>query len=234
MIEELKSCRTENKYLISYDDAFSLYKKLDSVLSKDIHCQNKSYSVRSLYFDSIYNKDLNAKKNGLEHRKKIRIRLYNINDNYQKLELKEKNGIYQTKHSLKISTGQVKSLIAGDYGILREYFNTSETALKIYTIMMTGCYKPVALVEYDRIAYTHNINNTRITFDTNIRSSETYFDIFSKTPLYSNLYNDNVILEIKFNEQLLHFISKIFEPYNLNKTSISKYVMSRNLYHIIF
>ncbi len=46
--------------------------------------------------------------------------------------------------------------------------------------MTLGQYRPVVLIDYDRRAFYHEENNIRLTLDSNIRSSETNFDIFSE------------------------------------------------------
>ena len=68
--------RTEEKYVLSLAQSASLRGKLSRILKHDTESVAEKYPVRSLYFDSINNKDYYEKMAGNEVRKKIRIRSY--------------------------------------------------------------------------------------------------------------------------------------------------------------
>ena len=223
--------RSENKYLISKEDVLSLKEKLDRVLTRDIHGGSRGYLVRSLYFDSIENQDFSLKMAGVEVRKKIRIRTYSTDADKCKLEVKQKNGELQHKVSLWITREEAGELTRGNYSVLTRYFDQSQDAVYIYTTMMMGHYMPVVLVEYDRIAYTHPLYNTRLTLDMNLRSSESSFDLFSKEPIYTPQMLESYVLEVKYNKKLLGFLSEILRSFHLTKCSVSKYCISRKLFY---
>ena len=222
--------RSENKYLINQVDANNIMGKMGILLNRDDHSENNSYIVRSLYFDSINNIDFSTKLAGTEIRKKIRIRVYSPNDKKCKLELKEKNGDLQHKTSVVITKEDAEELIKGNFSVLIKYFAENEAATRIYTIMTLGNYRPVVMIEYDRVAFTNPLYNTRITFDMNVRASESNFDLFDENINYNMILNNQIILEVKFNERLLETISDILKPYHLNRLSISKYGLSRKNY----
>ena len=94
-----------------------------------------------------------------------------------------------------------------------------------------GGYRPVVLIEYDRMAYTYPAYNTRITVDMNLRSSESNLDLFSEKPAYSALLNEEVILEVKYNQKLVRFLSDILRQYHLTQSSVSKYCMGRKIFY---
>lgn len=223
--------RNENKYFISYSTFVSLKSKLDKILKRDKHSNEKSYIVRSLYFDSINNLDFQSKLAGTNIRKKIRLRVYDPKSNKCKLEMKQKNTNLQHKISIWINKEDANNLIIGNYSVLTKYFENAKEAVLIYKTMVLGCYKPVVMVEYDRIAYVYPLYNTRITFDMNVRSSESNFDLFSKDLSFNYLINKRIILEIKFNEKLMKFISDILKPYKLTQLAISKYCTGRKAYY---
>lgn len=228
---ELSVYRNEDKYLISYIQAMSLKEKLDCFLKKDAHSGTGGYVVRSLYFDSIDGRDFFSKIDGNEQRKKIRLRLYNPADSVCKLELKQKNGDLQHKVSVLLDREEARQIISGNMGVLRSHFGHSETALRLYAVMKQGCYRPAALIEYDRFAYTFPQFNTRLTLDMHVRSKEGDMDLFSASPRYVPILNDMVILEVKYNEKLMGFISDILRPYHLTKTSVSKYCWGRKVFY---
>jgi len=230
MSNTLSVYRRENKYILSVDNISNLKFSLDKILERDKHSQKDSYIVRSLYFDSLNNIDFNTKLSGVEIRKKIRLRTYDYKSDKCKLEMKQKKGDLQHKISIWISKKDAQELIEKNYSVLLNYFNNSN-AIYFYTTMMTGCYVPVALIEYDRIAYTYPLNNTRITIDMNVRSSESNFDLFAENPNYNYVINNDIILEIKYNGKLLKFISNVLNKYKLNRVSVSKYCFGRKVFY---
>lgn len=230
MEHTLSVYRHEIKYLISKQDTQALSLRLDKLLERDTHALSDSYIVRSLYFDSINNRDYATKLAGTQIRRKIRLRIYSADARKAKLEVKHKNGNLQHKVSLWISREDAKALCQGDYSILIPYFSISQDAAAIYTMMTSGCYRPVVLVEYDRLAYTYPLFSTRITFDTNVRSSEGNLDLFYKKPVYQMLLNQQDIMEVKYNQQLVKFLSDIFRQFHLTQTSVSKYCIGRKVF----
>lgn len=230
MTEAISVFRSENKYLITKCEALSMQKKFDRLLKKDKNCLKKSYMVRSLYFDSVNNIDYATKLAGTEVRKKIRIRTYTSDSKQCKLEVKQKNGDLQHKVSLWITKEDAQELSRCNYSILTKYFDDTPDAIYIYSLMLRGCYRPVVLVEYDRIAYTYPLFNTRLTFDMNIRSNEGNLDLFNKEPIYHFLTTDKYVLEVKYNDKLVKFISDTLKQYNLTRCSMSKYCLGRKLF----
>ena len=86
MSEFLDVLRTEKKYTVSPLTAGQITARLSYLLPLDGNCENaKPYIVKSLYFDSLYNRDYMEKGSGLEFRKKIRLRSYG-DDGIVKLE----------------------------------------------------------------------------------------------------------------------------------------------------
>lgn len=78
--------RHELKYLINQGDALLLKQRLGVALKRDIHAQNGVYSIRSLYFDDYWDTAYNDKTGGFDDRKKFRIRLYDLDDSFIRLE----------------------------------------------------------------------------------------------------------------------------------------------------
>ena len=228
MHEKLSVYRSEDKYVIDHVTASRLKNDLRKVLSQDVHSAVGGYCVRSLYFDSINNKDYNQKYAGVEKRKKIRIRTYDIASDICKLEMKEKTGNYQHKTSLIINREIAFELINCNYSVLLGMSKSIDTASIFYKEMMLGVYRPATLIEYKRIAFTHNLNNTRLTFDYEIKSSEKCTEFFSdKVSSYVPVLDEQEVFEVKYDGKLLKYISKVLQPYNLTQLSYSKYTNGR-------
>jgi len=224
-MEILKTFRHEYKYHLNYSEMLLLRKKLNELLTPDR--SSEGYIVRSLYFDSHDDIDYYDKLGGEYIRKKIRLRIYDVNSNKEKLEIKQKADYHQLKESLIITKQDAKELIKGNYQILLSY--NTDLANRIYTIMQTGCYKPKVIIEYHRIAYITS-TTTRITFDYNIKKSNNVEEFFQEKPNYLLLTSlPDVILEVKFDRFLEPYISSILNKYTSRYQSFSKYTTGRNI-----
>lgn len=219
--------RTEEKYPLNCMSSRILLAHLCAVMQKDEYMENDDgYIVRSLYFDSVSDRDYFEKESGLLCRKKIRLRVYGGGAQSAKLEWKQKQGAFQRKRSLVVSRQDAQALIYGDYGCLRNY---SEPIAEEFYAMMTGwLYRPKCIVQYNRIAFINSTNNIRITLDSNIQSHEGCFDLFrEEIPLYPVSLPDSVTLEVKYNHFLLSYIKDIILPYVEMQSAVSKYGAAR-------
>ena len=224
-MEELKTFRHEQKYVIPYNEMLSLRKKFNDLLKIDR--SPNGYMVRSLYFDSVNDEDYYDKLGGEANRKKIRLRIYDTKKDYVKLEIKAKHDVHQLKESIVIDKKTANELIKGNYRVLLDM--NSDTALKIYTIMSKGYYRPKVIIEYDRIAYLTN-TTTRITFDFNIKRSYDFNNFFSNKINYLGVTDGkDIILEVKFDRFLEPYITTILNGKVARYQSVSKYIMCRNI-----
>lgn len=221
--------RREIKYVISEYDYFNYNNVFKNMLLEDPNNKDFGYSVRSLYFDSINNCDFYSKMHGEEVRKKIRLRIYDTNDQVVKLEIKRKINVDQIKESTEITRDDAIRLINKEYQVLLKYNNS--TAQNVYNIMTIGQYQPVVLIEYNRRAYLHTENNIRVTLDSDIRANETNFDLFSNTVSMIPVFNHyHAILEVKYDGELFCWITQIMNSKDGVNQSLSKYCTSRKLF----
>ena len=221
--------RHELKYPINFAQYASLDNTLKNVLIQDKHNGLYGYQVRSLYFDSYENTDFYEKLSGLENRKKIRLRTYSPEAPLVKLEIKIKRNTSQEKQSVIISKEDAEELINLNYDVLKKY--ESEAAAMIYRIMKFNYLRPVVLIEYTRKAFIHPMNDIRLTLDSDIKSSETDFNIFSKDPILAPVEEYyTALLEVKYNKFIFKWLADLIKPYNVNQESYSKYMVSRGLF----
>lgn len=223
MIEVL---RREEKYPLSVIDMSNYKAKFSAVLMPDKFSANGSYMVRSLYFDTPDDKDFFDKLKEQNLRRKIRLRIYSPYDTKAKLELKQKENIFQKKRSLTISREDAVELINSNYSVLLKY--DDDFAREIYSIMCMYAYKPKSIVEYQRYALMAKENNIRLTFDSEIRATESSFDLFSENlPLNPVFPKDKIVFEVKYDKFLLGYISEIISTINVKNITSSKYCLSR-------
>lgn len=233
MNKELNVFRREIKYVIPLSKAYILKNCLDTTLTKDSHYNREPYKIRSLYFDSIGNRDFHEKMAGVENRRKYRLRIYGNGDSICKLEKKEKFGVLQQKQSLLLNKEEALRCSKGDFGVLREYFEESSFAVSTYNELILNCYKPVCIIDYDRCAYVHPLYDTRVTLDMSVKTNETNLDLFSKT---NDLFvqEDIAILEYKYSGEPVDYISQLISSFDLEPSSYSKYCNGRKQYSSIY
>ena len=184
------------------------------------------YKQISALISDTWDDDYFEKTAGIECRRKIRLRIYYTDNNFAMLEMKQKQGACQRKRSLKISRDEAERMIRGEYSILLSY--EEPFAAEIYGLMQKKCYRPKTIVEYHRKAFIAKENKIRITFDNQIVSTESHFDLFSKK-LNMNPVLDpyDVILEVKYNGFLLSYIKEMINNIDKSELSVSKYCLAR-------
>ena len=83
--------RHEYKYIISAQSAELLKRRLPCMMARDPHAgESGQYTIRSLYFDDPNFSAFDEKMAGLRDRVKYRLRCYNYNRDFIRLEKKEK------------------------------------------------------------------------------------------------------------------------------------------------
>lgn len=220
--------RQEKKFMLHLEEYIRHSHRLQQILTQDAHNGAHGYLIRSLYFDSIYDTDFFEKQDGTEIRKKIRLRCYDPNAAYATLEMKQKQGAAQRKRSLKMKREDAACLIQGDYSPLLTY--PEDFARECYGLMQRKCYRPKTIVEYRRKAFIAKENKTRITFDFNIVSTESNFDLFApQLAMYPVIDCSHVVLEVKYNGFLLSYIKQMLCSVEQSEISISKYCMARRV-----
>jgi len=215
--------RSETKYLLSRAEAARLQTRLSHVLLPDEYGGTEPYRIRSLYFDTPDGGDAFDKDLGAFYRKKIRLRVYDTAQEKAKLELKEKQGACQRKQSVWVTKAFVSRLAQGDLSVLHGQGNAFLE--RLYVIMQTGCYRPSAVVEYDRVAFTYPFGDVRITFDSGVRACRTSFDLFNPDMVFSSVYPD-VVMEVKYTGFYPTALADLLESINPVRDSVSKYFLS--------
>lgn len=219
--------RLEKKYLITLADSRKLSARLSGIMAEDEHNDADGYRIRSLYFDTLNDKDYNEKVDGVELRRKIRLRNYSPSADFAMLEMKQKEGEYQKKRSLRLSRDDAYQLTHGNYAPLLRL--SEPFAAECYGLMNRLCYRPRAVVEYRRKAYIAKENRIRITIDSSITATESCFDIFSPELLQYPVFDQfNAVLEVKYNGFLLSYIKDLVSSVNRSEFSVSKYCLSRS------
>ncbi len=219
--------RQEKKYLMTLIDMQRLARLLDPVMLQDAHNGAEGYRIRSMYFDTLDDTDYEDKIDGLEIRRKIRLRIYDPAAGFAMLEMKQKQGSYQKKRSLRLRREDAQQIARGQYNPLLQY--PDPFAAECFGLLHAQCYRPKTVVEYRRKAYIAKENKIRVTFDHAIRATETQLDLFSPAlNLYPVLDPFNGVLEVKYNGFLLSYIKRVVSAANRSELSVSKYCLARS------
>jgi hypothetical protein len=226
--KQINMYRHETKYFINKIQAAELRLFLKSNMHPDPNGDDTgTYWVRSIYFDTMDNKDYYEKIIGHNIRKKMRLRIYKIPTATVKLELKHKNNSYIHKEIVTISSEDAIKLIHGDCNSLLSY-NENATN-KAYAYMHRNFYRPIVITDYEREAYLYPFQNIRVTIDKNLRSAFGSQDLFKENICMLPVFNSNVyILEVKYDYMIPDFLQRALSNFTTEKSQISKYCLGRN------
>ena len=229
---DLNVKRNELKYYISNLEYQAMVNKLEQVLKPDGYSKPRvGYFIRSLYFDSFDDECLYEKQSGDMFRSKYRMRIYDTKSNVVKFEIKNKANNQIFKETANISKESAYKIIDGNYDELLTYKNPILN--KIFKKFTENQYKPKVIIDYTRDAFMFDFFNLRITFDKDLHSCNTDFDLFS-----DNLHTIPVILEgkqimeIKYETALPEYIHRTLQLDAVERMAISKYSLGRRFFKI--
>ena len=220
--------RHEMKFLLAPDEAEYLATRLRRTMQHDPNVgPDGTYLIRSLYFDTPYERGVEEKVSGVEFRDKYRIRIYNYSDKFIKFERKHKNGSLIKKESLSISRSQCDAILAGEYGFLLR--RKEPFAKELYAALRSEYWRPKVLVDYTREPFVYPVEDVRITFDKNVHTGLRCIDLFNPhAPVVpATEYGDRPILEVKFNRYLPAYVRSLIQTDSSAHTAASKYLVCR-------
>ncbi len=222
-----RTFRHELKYYLNLADYLIIKKRLSTIAGPDEHTgENGSYRIRSLYFETPDDKALLEKLYGINEREKFRIRYYNEDTSFIRLEKKTKINNLTNKISAPITKEECEKLIAGD----TEWMKESENGLliELYAKMKYELLRPKTLVDYMREPFVYRPGNVRVTFDTKISTGVNSTDMFNaKTPMIKTHGEPVIIMEVKYDNYLPAIIRSMVQVQNRRVTAFSKYAAAR-------
>lgn len=219
--------RHEYKYQCSMQKWLCIRNQIEPIMELDSNVgEYEAYTIRSLYFDDHENRCFYENVNGTDPREKFRIRIYNGNASYIKLELKKKEHGKTKKLSCRLTEELCRAAMNGENLPIDAL--DSAVYRKFCIQQATRLLRPKVIVEYDRIPFIYQDGNVRVTFDSNIRSSDR-MELFLDSDIASRLImpNNQHILEVKFDEYIPDFIYQSAQSEKLQQTTFSKYYMCR-------
>lgn len=222
--------RNELKFELTDYDLIRLKHRLAPLMRPDSHQGSNGYLIRSLYFDDLYDSCTAEKENGINRREKYRIRIYDNNSNYIRLEKKIKYADRTKKLTQRLCLSDYGALLSGNTDSLHVILSRKEDGLlkELALKILAMKFSPKCVISYERFAFIEKMGNVRITFDRNIEGSRRIDSLFDPA-LYMApiMLRDHHILEVKYDELLPHYILQALDLGNLQRQSFSKYSMTR-------
>ncbi len=220
--------RSEWKYVCTDGQLELVRARLSGLLAPDSHAgPDGSYTVHSLYFDDYRDSCAAGNDSGDGLRYKYRIRYYGNTAGSLHLERKIKRYGLGEKKTCPLSLSEYNALLTGDGS--RAFWETDRPLLQEFgSLMMTRCFLPKAILDYERTAFVEPTAHIRITLDRNI-SAAYDSDAFLKGSYIRFPIQDahQNILEVKFDEFLPGWLRRMIESLNIRQTTFSKYYLGR-------
>ncbi len=202
-----------------------LRSRLKAVAKPDPHAKDGQYRIRSLYFDTLTDKALREKLDGVSRREKFRIRCYNGDFSHIRLEKKIKAGGLCGKESAPFTEAEVAALLAGDTAFMLE--KQDPLIREFYARMTTEGLLPKTIVDYVREPFVFAPGNVRVTIDRNIRTGLAGTEFLSAEPLTVPVPGNPIILEVKWDGFLPDIIRDAVQIENCRSAPFSKYAACR-------
>ncbi len=217
--------RHEYKHKVNLSDILQLRTRLRAVMQRDAFADSEgTYVVKSLYFDNYMDKALKEKIYGVDKREKFRIRYYNTDTTFIRLEKKSKINGMCNKELVQISTEECQKIIDGDIGFMLE--SGKPLLQELYAKMKYQLLRPKCIVAYTRESFAYPAGNVRVTIDMNICGSYDVKNFLNPDLKFLQLYHTH-ILEVKWDEFLPQIIRNIVQMKSRNTSAFSKYAALR-------
>jgi len=220
--------RHELKFIMTPANALLLKRLLDQLMEIDPNGDDLGrYMVRSLYFDTLGGSAFFDKIDGVEYRKKYRIRYYNNETNFIRLESKQKIDDLSKKTQERISLDLAQHLMNGE---IEEIELKPNSVLTDFALdIKLNALRPSVIVDYQRTAFLHRALDVRITFDELIRSRVYDTDLFKKDfASIKVLESEEVVLEVKYNDIIPSTIADVIKHTPMTRLAVSKYAYCYN------
>ncbi len=229
--------RSEYKYLVPNEALPALRARIAPFVSLDRHgrgFEERGYTVRSLYLDTVSLRYYHEKMAGINVRRKLRVRAYNHHKagDWVFLEIKRKVGRKVTKNRAPVSyedlgplfaTGDVDRYIQPD----SHYPDAHDDARRFFYHVYRYNLRPTHLTVYEREAFLGRFDGTlRVTFDRNLRggSYPKLGEIYHEAGL-RHVFPGHFILEVKYNTRFPAWLRSVLGPYGLRHRALSKYCL---------
>ncbi len=193
------------------------------------------YFVTSLYYDSYDLSDYQDKAGGFLKRKKFRVRIYEPHldkSSFVWVEIKNRFGSQNLKTRIKLSRLEFDQFLKnGARTLLLKKWDNGELAKKneILWNFIKSSVKPKVLVRYKRKAFVDDLENIRITFDSDLETCKKLD--FNYTAWMVPVSPRKLVVEVKYDYIMPYWFRALVEKYDLKADTYSKYEKSLEVLH---
>jgi len=223
--------RYELKYLLSPDVAAAMRRRLPIFAQPDSFGDEGHYELVSLYLDSVDLHLCNQTMRGEKNRFKLRIRSY-ADEPEEPVFLEIKSRIDGVIHKRRTPVSRRRAVGLLHPERMPEPAGNEDVAGSArFVAMMEAAHAfPVVKVRYHREAWeAAGGEPVRVTFDTHLKEAVTHHADFSLADgEFESVLTEGVILEIKYSERCPSWVQSMIRDFDLQKTSVAKYVLSIN------
>lgn len=206
-------------------DFLTLRMRLAAVMQRDSHAVDGKYEIRSLYFDTLSDRALREKLDGVNQREKFRIRLYNYDTSVIFLEKKSKWNNLCSKESTELTEEEVQRLLRGEIMWMK---NTDRVLCReLYDKMVGQGLRPKTIVDYTREPFVFAPGNVRVTLDYAIHTGLQCTDFLNPQAVTVPAGEDRILLEVKWDEYLPDIIREAVSLESRRAGAFSKYAQCR-------
>lgn len=218
--------RNEIKHFLSPGDKAAVIASLSRVMRPDPHAgPSGRYRIRSLYFDDLWDTALREKRSGVSRREKFRIRYYNDDLSFIRLEKKVKRAGLGYKLSAPLSRGEAQRIVQGDTGWMPD--SGRPLIVELYAKMRGELLRPRTIVDYTRTPFVYGPGNVRVTVDEDIRTGLRSTDFLDPACVTIPAGEPVILLEVKWDEYLPDCIRHAVHLKGRRETAFSKYEICR-------
>ena len=216
--------RHEWKHELTWLDLLNIRQRLRAVAQPDPHAVEGCYQIRSLYFDTLSDRALREKLDGVNRREKFRIRYYNHDLSVIHLEKKSKLNGLGTKASAALTAAEAQAIVEGNW----DWMALSGRPLveELYSKLRTGL-RPRTIVDYTREPFIYPPGNVRVTFDYNIRTGLSCTDFLNPECVTIPAGDAPILMEVKWDAYLPDIIRDAVQVPGRHAAAFSKYAQCR-------
>ncbi|MCM0648032.1 polyphosphate polymerase domain-containing protein [Clostridium swellfunianum] len=219
--------RNECKFIVDNDIYKVMNERLLEYMEMDVY--NKAhdfYTISNIYYDTKDNYLIRNSLSKPKYKEKLRLRAYGVPKENDKvfLEIKKKFNGLVNKRRTGIRLNEAYEFVdTGEKPELKHYMN-KQVLNEIGYILKLYEVEPKLYLAYDRKAMlSKEDRGLRITFDTNIRTRR--YDLKLEAGDYGEflLEKGEWLMEVKAENNIPIWLSRLLSEYKVYKTSFSKY-----------
>ncbi|MDD5899957.1 MAG: polyphosphate polymerase domain-containing protein [Lachnospiraceae bacterium] len=219
--------RYEKKYRITDACYQKLRERLLEYMEPDAYSRNgEFYTICNIYYDTIHNDLISQSMEKPVYKEKLRLRSYGVVTPEDKvfLEIKKKYKGLVNKRRTKLKLAEAYEFVrSGELPAYQPYMN-AQVVKELQYCLKRMELKPVLFLSYDRVAMFGKDNKDfRVTFDRNIITRR--YDLGLHYGIYGEklLPEDEWIMEVKIENAMPLWMTKILSEFRIYPVSFSKY-----------